>query len=172
MVTSEVPSHIDVRLIGPRTLLVNMEAAGLRLGIDLKGLKEGVTTFRRLEDRINLPGGMRVSRLSPSYVDVRLEEVITRSLKPRVVFEGKLPDGFELGEVLVTPAEVTVEGARSEVLKIQEVGTEPIVLTDRRETFTVQAPLVYAGKFSRLLSGALEVTVTVQEKPPKGRSAR
>lgn len=172
MVTSEVPSHIDVRIIGPRTLLVNQDTEELSIGVDLKGLKAGVTTFRRLEDRINLPGGMRVSRLFPSYVDIKLEEVLERNLPVKVVFEGQLPAGLEVAELQLAEQTVTVAGARSEVVKLREIRTEPVVLTDQLETFNVQAPLVYSGKFSRLLSESLEVTVVVRAKTsgkPTGR---
>lgn len=164
MVTSEVPSHLDVRIIGPRTLLVNQEPDELSISVDLKGLKDGVTTFRRLEDRINLPGGMRVSRIFPSSIEIRLEEVVEKELKPEVVFSGRPAKGFVVDQVQVGQEFVTVEGARSEVVKVRELRTEPIDLTDRSETFTEQVPLVYAGKFSRLLSGTLDVTVVVQPK--------
>ncbi|PLY02810.1 MAG: YbbR domain pair protein [Desulfuromonas sp.] len=164
MVTSEVPSHIDVRIIGPRTLLVNQDPAQLSISIDLKGLKEGVSTFRRLEDRINLPGGMRVSRLFPSYVDIKLEEMVERELQPKVVFEGTLPEGLEVERVVLGEELVKVSGARSEVTRLKEVRTEPILLTDKHETFSVQAPLVYSGKFSRLVNGSLEVLVVIRAK--------
>jgi len=172
MVTNEVPSHIDVRIIGPRTLLVNQDPDQLSIGVDLKGLKEGVTTFRRLEDLINLPGGMKVTRLFPSYIDIKLEEVVERALQPKVVFEGELPTGLEVERVELAEETVKVEGARSEVFKLSEVRTEPILLTDKQETFKVQAPLVYSGKFSRLLKGTLDVTVVIRQKPAKGRSGR
>lgn len=172
MVTSEVPSHIDVRIIGPRTLLVNQDPEQLSIRIDLKGLPEGVTTFRRLEDRISLPGGMRVSRLTPSFIDIRLEEVIVRSLKPRVVFEGEPASGFERGGIQVDPPEVSIEGARTEVSAIKEISTEPIALAERSEPFTVSVPLVYAGKFSRIVSGPLNVSVDILPKPAKRRSGK
>jgi len=169
MVTSEVPSHLDVRIIGPRTLLVNQDPEELSVSVDLKGLKEGVTTFRRLEDRISLPGGMRVSRLFPSFIEIKLEEVVERQLKPEVVFSGRAAKGFTVEQVQVDQELVTVEGARSEVIKLRELRTEPIDLTDRSETFTEQVPLVYSGKFSRLLSGSLEVTVVIQPKDAAGK---
>jgi len=172
MVTSEVPSHIDVRIIGPRTLLVNQDPDELSIVVDLKGLKVGVTTFRRLEDRINLPGGMRVSRLFPSYIDIKLEEVVERDLQPKVVFEDDLPLGFEIDRVVLAEETVKVAGARSEVFKLREVRTEPIPLADKFETFTVQAPLVHSGKFSRLLNGTLDVTVVIRPKAATGRSGR
>jgi len=172
MVTSEVPSHIDVRIIGPRTLLVNQDPEQLSIRIDLKGLGEGVTTFRRLEDRISLPGGMRVSRLSPSFIDIRLEEVVVRALKPRLVFEGEPPEGFELGDVQVDPPEIRVEGARTEVSSLKEIATEPIALAEHSEPFAVSVPLVYSGKFSRIVSGPLNVNVNIQQKPAKRRSGK
>jgi len=172
MVTSEVPSHIDVRIIGPRTLLVNQDPEQLSIRIDLKGLPEGVTTFRRLEDRISLPGGMRVSRLTPSFIDIRLEAVIVRSLKPRVVFEGEPASGFELGRIQLDPPEVSIEGARMEVSAIKEVATEPIAVAERSEPFSVSVPLVYTGKFSRIVSGPLNVSVDILPKPAKRRSGK
>ena len=53
-------------------------------------------------------------------------------------------------------------GARSEILKVREVKTEPVVLGEQEGTFTIDTPLQFAAKFSRVLPGSVEVTVVVK----------
>ncbi|TLM66406.1 MAG: hypothetical protein FDZ69_06220 [Deltaproteobacteria bacterium] len=73
VIAGEVPEAVAVSLSGPRALLVHMEPDDLSLPLDLAGLKPGMTSFRRLEEHLKAPGGVVVTRISPSSIDVRLE---------------------------------------------------------------------------------------------------
>ncbi|RME37657.1 MAG: YbbR-like domain-containing protein, partial [Deltaproteobacteria bacterium] len=75
MVANEVPNLVDVRVSGPRTVLMNLSPQDISISVDLKDLKPGVTSFKRLDERLNIPSALKVTRLSPSYIDVKLERV-------------------------------------------------------------------------------------------------
>ena len=88
MIANEVPTSVAVRISGPRALQVNLSPSDISLGVDLKGLTAGVTSFKRLEENLNIPSGLKITRISPSYVDVKLENVRERDVPVRVVLTG------------------------------------------------------------------------------------
>lgn len=174
MVANEVPSLVDVRISGPRTLLTNLRPTDLSIAVDLKGLKPGITTFRRLEERINIPSALKVTRVSPSYVDIKLDRIKEKTLPVRVVTEGEPAPGYRLVRIEAEPARVTVEGAESELKDLVEVTAEPVSLDGVHESFTLMVPLAYKGKYSKLKEDqAVEVKVTIGAAPAaRGRSSR
>ena len=54
IVSNDVPSLLDVRISGPRTVLMNLQQSDLAIDIDLEGLTPGVTSYKRLEELFNL----------------------------------------------------------------------------------------------------------------------
>jgi YbbR domain-containing protein len=150
VVTNDLPKNIDIRLSGPRALLADLNQKDVRISIDLVGLKPGVTTFSRLDDHLRLPGGIQTTRISPSFVDVKLEQVIDKTVPLRARLSGQLPGGYQLSSINVLPAEVVVQGAEGEVAAIIEVMTERIELGEITGSRELTVPLDYRGKYSQV----------------------
>jgi YbbR domain-containing protein len=164
MVVNDVPSLVDVRINGPRTILSRLRPSDIQLSVDLKGAKKGVTTFRRLEERINIPTALKITRLSPSALDVRLEEIREKSVPIKVAFSGTPDKGFRLGKVEAIPAEVVVQGMIGELKKIREVLTIPVNIQDIREDISVSVSLDFNGKYTSLKETRdVEVRVTLKK---------
>ena len=173
MIANDVPSLIDVRISGPRTVLMNVKPSDISLSVDLRDLQPGVTTFKRLEERLNLPSALKVTRLSPSFVDVKLDRRKDKSVPVRVVFSGTLPAGYKIAALKSDPAKVEVEGAESELKDVNEVTTEPIDVGDVHENFTLMVPLDYRGKFTSLKNErSVEVEVQVAPVSPQPSSKK
>ncbi len=168
IVTSEVPSLIDVRVSGPRTVLLNLSLADLAIGVDLKDLPPGVTSFKRLDERLRLPRSLKITRLSPAVIDVRLEKIQKKSVPIRTVFTGVLPEGLKVEKITLVPDQVVVSGAGSELKNVSLVETEPIEVGEVHESFKLEVPLNYIGKFSSLdkEQGVVEVDVTIVPVKP------
>lgn len=150
VVSNDVPRLVDVRISGPRTVLMNLDANELNLALDLKGLTPGITSFKRLDERFRLPRTLKVTRMSPAVIDVRLERIHTRKVPVKVVFASDPPEGYRIGKVVVNPARVTVAGAGSELKSVNEIPTEAIELAEVKESFNQLVPLDYIGKYSEL----------------------
>ena len=162
IVTSEIPSLIDVRISGPRTVLLNLEPADLNIEVDLKGLAPGVTSFKRLDERFRLPRTLKITRLSPAVVDVRMEKIQQKRVSVRAVFSGVLPENLKVKKIEIQPTHVTVVGAGSELKNVSDVETEAIEVTEVHESFKLQTPLNYIGKFTALQEEqAVEVNVFI-----------
>lgn len=169
MVANDVPSLVDVRISGPRTLLMNLRPSDISISVDLKDLQPGLTSFKRLDERLNIPSALKVTRLSPSFVDVKLERIKVKAVTVTPVTTGTPAEGFRLQEVTTTPDKVDIEGAESELKDIVDVPTEPVDLDGVKENFTLMVPLNYRGKYTSLKEQkAVEVLVTVVPVPTQG----
>lgn len=166
MVSSEVPSLVDVRISGPRTLLMNLSPSDISISVDLKDLQPGLTSFKRLEERLNIPSALKVTRLSPSFVDVKLERIRSKSVPVMPVLSGQPAENFVVKSVRATPDRVDVEGAESELKDVTEVSTEPVDVEGVKESFTLMVPINYRGKYTGLKDKkSAEVLVVIGRQP-------
>ena len=72
MATGSVPQAVDVIVSGPRLPVMLLASGSIALDLDLAGAGEGVTTFPGLDRRLTLPDNLRVVRISPALIEVRL----------------------------------------------------------------------------------------------------
>jgi YbbR domain-containing protein len=166
MIANEVPTSVALRISGPRALQGNLSPGDIRLAVDLTGLSAGVTSFKRLEESLNIPSGLKITRISPSYVDVKLERVRERSVPVRVVLTGEPAPGFLVKSSSATPSEVVVSGAESELKSVSEVVTEAIDLTHVKESFTQTVAISYIGNYTELKdTKTVDVKVVIQPDP-------
>ncbi len=164
MVVNDLPTLVDVRINGPRTILSRLRPSEIQLSVDLKGAKTGVTTFRRLEERINIPTALKITRLSPSTIDVSLERIQEKRVPVTVVFSGKPDKGHRVSSAEAIPADVIVQGARWELKKIGEVLTTPVDIQGIRENISVSVPLDFQGKYASLKETRdVEIRVTLKK---------
>ncbi len=163
MIANEVPSLVDVRVSGPRTLLMKISEGDISIAVDLTDLQPGLTTFKRLEERLNLPSGLRVTRLSPSFIDLKLERIKQKRVPVKIALNGEPLQGYQVGRVSAVPARVLIEGAESELKNVHEVTTEPIDLNGVNEGFSLIVPLVHLGTYTDFKDEkTTEVQVEVQ----------
>ncbi len=167
MVANEVPSLIDVRVSGPRTLQMKVSPNDIGITVDLSDLQPGLTTFKRLEERLNLPSGLRVTRLSPSFIDLKLERVAEKKVPIKISLSGEPLAGYAVGRVSAAPDRVVIEGAESELKSVTSVTTEPVDLTGVNESFSLIVPLVHQGTYTNFKNEkTTEVEVEIQALEP------
>jgi YbbR domain-containing protein len=78
VVAGNPPSIINVRIKGPRILLFKSRTERFSILLDLKGSKEGITSFPSPGALINLPDGVRVTRVAPASIEVRLAIAVNK----------------------------------------------------------------------------------------------
>lgn len=171
MVANEIPGMVDVRVSGPRTLLMKVSPNDISITVDLTGLRPGLTSFRRLEERLNLPSGLRVTRLSPSFIDVRLERIQQKQVPIKISLTGEPMSGFEIGSVRAVPDHVVIEGAETELKNVSDVTTEEVDLTDINSSFSLIVPLLHRGNYSWFKNERtteIQVEIAAVEVVPSG----
>ncbi len=169
IIANQVPGSVEVAVSGPRALLSHLAAGDMAISVDLAGAAAGVTTYKRLEESLSLPAGLTVTRISPAYVDVRLEHLRDKQVPVRVVVSGEPAAGFRLRRLRVTPTQVTISGAESELKAVSEVVTEGLDLSGVRSSFTQTVQLSHSRPFTILKEHR---TVEVQAQIVADPSAR
>ena len=163
VIANQVPSQIDVRISGPRTLLMKVSPNDISIAVDLSDLKPGLTSFKRLDERLNLPSGLRVTRVSPSFVDIRLERRKEKMVPIKVVLAGDPDPGYRVSGLSSVPDKVAISGAESEIKAVSEVHTEPISLKGVTESFSQIVPLVYERTYTNFVDErTAEVHVSIE----------
>ena len=163
MVANEVPSMVDVRISGPRTLQMKVSPNDISIVVDLADLQPGLTTFKGLEERLNLPSGLRVTRLSPSFIDLKLERIKQKLIPIKIALVGEPLPGFKIVSVRVVPDEVIVEGGETELKSVSEVTTEEVDLSGVNEGFSLIIPLIHHGTYTHFKDEkTTEVQVEIQ----------
>jgi len=134
VITDQTATKINVRVRGSRATFRNLSAAELEYVESVGGAKPGRARYEVDDDRLDLPRGLRVVGRSPSQIDVRFERRGRKSVRIRADVQGEPPEGFKVNSVEIEPARVWLTGARSRVLRLSEVVTETIDLSQ------IQAP--------------------------------
>jgi YbbR domain-containing protein len=130
MIVSPQVSVVEVRVSGPRALLSRINAADLSFHLDLAGVRSGPAVFRVQTDQLDLPRGVRIVRLTPSEVTLRLAR-IGRSIVPvHLEIAAKPGNGLRITETKVFPENVEVMGPMEQIDNLKAVETVPVDLSD------------------------------------------
>ena len=163
VVVDQSVDDVNIRVMGSPAALRNVTPSKLRYALDVSGSNPGVAEYRVENARIEeqLPRGARVVSRSPSRIEVRFERRGRKAVGVRPDLEGEPPAGFRLVDVTVVPSRVWLVGARSHVLRLNEVVTEPINLTELEENTELEVGL-YLGSGSVWMEDTNPVKVLIQ----------
>lgn len=64
--------RVDVRVSGQRLLLLRLAPSRLAVRLDMAHLREGTVRFSGLERCVSVPNGVRIARINPSSLELRL----------------------------------------------------------------------------------------------------
>jgi YbbR domain-containing protein len=130
IVTSEVPPAIQVRVVGPRSIINNLSHTRLTEALDLAHYKSGCHTFYLGPNSFAFPRGVQVIRIQPNPINLTLATTITQTLPIKPVIENNPPEGYQVVSVHIRPAQVTVKGPVPELSNLQSIATLPIDLSN------------------------------------------
>ncbi len=136
MVTNEIPSQLEVRVQGPRSVIRELTTDKLHKQIDLSGAKPGTHTELLTPNSLNFPRGVVVTRIRPSALSIALDQALIRRLEVQPVIKGSPAPGFEVGEVVLTPKEALVRGPKSDINQLKFINTIPIDINKLSSSIT------------------------------------
>lgn len=144
-ISNDVPGSVEVMLQGSQSRLSSVGPT-LVATIDLTNQKAGERMVRLQEKaQLTLPPDVTIEGFRPATIPLKLEPVIEAVAEVEVKFDGKLPDGYEVGSVTTSPAKVKLRGPSDRVIALQKVVTESVSLDDRRESFDVANVAIIVG---------------------------
>lgn len=164
MVLNPAVEQVEVRLMGPPAVLATVDAASLKIVLDLEGAQPGNSTFRLGTDYFSPPRGVRVTRVTPSVVNLRLDSVAVRMLPVTVRFGGKLPFGYKIARAEANPAAVRVQGPAQEINRMDSVDTLPVELESKDGQFKKEVRLFSDVQYVSLSPDRVTVLVTLEEE--------
>jgi len=118
--------EINIRVLGQRAVLRDIAAKDLEYEVNLEGAKPGTAVYVVDETTIALPKGAQILSRSPATIELEFERRGRKSVRITADLEGEPAPGYVVTEVGIDPPRVWLEGARSKVLRLSEVMTEPV----------------------------------------------
>ncbi len=159
---------IQLQLSGSGALIRSLKAEQVQVNLDLGKAVVGKNTFLLTSDNINLPPGIKLSRIDPPKVDVVVDVPIIKEVAVQVDWVGKLREDLILTEVTITPASVRISGLSLLLNQFETVYTEKVLLDNiqkRGELIAKLAPesplQLAAGQ-----SGTVRIRFVVQQRAP------
>jgi YbbR domain-containing protein len=122
---SSVPDTVAVQLRGPLSRAIDPRNT-LEVLLDLSNARPGPNTFPINGSDIPLPPEVEVVSVEPAAMTLELERRRTRFVPLRLTLEGVPAPGFVLGEILIVPAQITVQGPESRIADLEFVETTSI----------------------------------------------
>lgn len=141
---------LDVAFVPDRCLVTGEDAALKRVSRVVSLLQLGNTTqnaaFKAKLIALDSAGNQidKGIRLTPSQLEVYAVVTPKRTSKKvnvKPVFQGKLPEGYQVGETRIEPADISILGKEDAVNPINEIGTKEISLEGRKQSFTQEVGL-------------------------------
>jgi YbbR domain-containing protein len=133
VVTDQSIDEVNVRVMGSRAVLRSLSPDRYKLEIDISGAKPGVAIYDVDLSRLDLPRSARFVSHAPSRVQVRFEKRGRKEIRVRADVQGEPAAGFRLAGISIDPPKIWLDGARSQVMRLDEVVTETIHLSGIQE---------------------------------------
>jgi len=127
---------VNVRMRGSRAGLRRMTTDRPEYMVDVSGARSGRANYEVDLARLEFPRGTRPVSRSPSSLIVEFEPRASRVVRVKPELAGRPAEGYTVAGIDLTPSEVRIEGARSEVRQRGELATEAIDVTGLSETVT------------------------------------
>lgn len=166
-ISNDPPGTVDVILSGSKEKLDRIGPRDLIANVDLSDQKPGERVIKLTRDRVtvDLQEDVKILGFHPATVSIRLEPIVEVPLDVEVKFEGKLPDGYEIGRVTVNPARVRLRGPADRLKALGKALTETVWLDGRKESFNLShVEISVADLKIEILDPAVDIHVEVTEK--------
>ncbi len=131
---------VNLRISAPENTLKRLTAADFRAEIDLSAVRQ-TNSSQRVIGRLIGNKDVEIVSVEPAVVQVRLEALTTKTVPVQPNRLGTAPQGFSVGTMEATPAQVRVSGAES-LVRLVSAATADVNLTGLRVSLRQQYPLV------------------------------
>lgn len=135
-ISNDPLNKVDVTLEASKGKLDEINANNLVARVDISQLQPGERILRLTNENVSmsLPDAVRVVRIEPYSVALKLERSVERELDVEAKLDGEPAEGYEVRSVLVTPARIRVRGPESHVNALVKATTETIQIDGQKGT--------------------------------------
>ncbi|MBI3303435.1 MAG: YbbR-like domain-containing protein [Deltaproteobacteria bacterium] len=161
VVTSLPVDSVNLRVMGPRILLGRIHTK--KVAIDLTGVRPGFSSFEVTPEMFPLPRGVRVVRISPSKINLGIDQIIRKNLPVQANLVGKVPFGFTRVDTEISPDTVEVTGPAAGLEGLKVLLTEPIDVGFLTQPLTKEVSLQAPGEMVTYAPSRVNVRLSVRE---------
>ena len=157
---------VDVKVYGRASHLRDISRDDIGVITLTPPAREGNVQVTLLDSMISLPDGVRIEKFTPEFIGFNLEPVEFRTVAVSMdhAFTGEVAPGFQVGEVVVEPAEIEINGPKSAIAATSQLYIESIDLTGKTSTFSVKRWILRNKSGISAKSDQVEVTVNIVPK--------
>lgn len=140
--------------------------------LDLDKAQEGTLSYVMTENHILSPVKVEITRIHPSQITVRIEELIEKSFSIKPRYQGTPKKGYLLGDIKIVPDTLTMRGPRSVLEKMEYISAHEIVLEGLNESTTMRVDLDLPGGNVQIINQNVDfytAEVTINSLPIKRR---
>ena len=170
MTVSEISTKVvQVTLSAPRTLIVNLASQDIqavhKIGPEIK--TSGAYSFRLETSEIRVPNfQIRVIKIVPETVTVKLDELIVQKLEIQPDFIGEPAIGYKLltDELRMDPNAILTQGPKDVLAKMKSAKTEPVDLVGRIRSFHRTAEVKLPPGVKAMSESLVDVYIPIREE--------
>ncbi|MDP6488919.1 MAG: CdaR family protein [SAR324 cluster bacterium] len=140
--------------------------------LDLDKAQEGILSYVLTENHILSPVKVEITRIHPSQITVRIEELIEKSFSIKPRYQGTPKKGYLLGDIKIVPDTLTMRGPRSVLEKMEHISAHEIELEGLNESTTMRVDLDLPGGNVQIIHQNVDfytAEVTINSLPIKKR---
>jgi len=163
--TGEAPNQVSVAFSGRLRNLLRLRLGSLDIPIDLS--QTGPGRFQRELSAADVPipegSNVAISHFAgPARIDIMIERKISRPIRVVPLLTGIPGAGFSIRpDPSADPDSVVVSGASSLVSAVDSLLTEPVDVSQRRQSFSARAKILLPSKALKCSAQFVQVFVPV-----------
>ena len=159
VIVNDLPDHVRITINGLQTRLKELRQENLIVPINASDITSPGVVERALQlSSVSLPVGLRIDKVQPDRLELRVDRLVTRSIPVQAQFE--LPDGWRASKVVMQPAEVQLIGPEVWLDTLREVKTTPIRPDLKEGAFETKSGIESpSGKAIRLVESKIKISV-------------
>jgi YbbR domain-containing protein len=165
MTGGTVPQQVEITLRAPHSVWQSLLSgeSSVRAMVDLTGLGSG-THMVNVQMQIDTRP-VRIISVTPQTFDLSLEPQVTRSLAISLTLTGNPAIGYQVGNAILDPAMVVINGAESLVSQIDHIQAT-LDLTDARQNISASIPIQVVDVNGTVINGVSVLPDNVQVSLP------
>jgi YbbR domain-containing protein len=160
-IVSSSAKSANVTVKGQDRIMKSLRPSDIRVMVEMDKARKGEGSYHINKDDVKLPYAMSVTGIDPSTVRVRLDETVIKTVPVRASITGSPEPGYYVKAVNVEPKNIVIQGLRTEVRKIGEIGTDQMDISGINSTQTQELNIDAAGANIKPEMEKVRVTVVI-----------
>lgn len=158
------PYPVDLQVDAPRWAAAQLSPTSVRVRVNLAALGEGEHAVPLGAEHVQVPAGVRITRITPSWLRVTLARTTTRTVRVVPQIRGTPAPRHALYGVQVEPPNVEVRGPRSTMEMRDTVETVPVDVSGSRERVSQGVALLLPDGVYPTSQRTVQVTIDIRRE--------